>query len=182
LVVDTEHYKNVKPLLDDMHLRYVHEKVKPYSYGSQWALCGNNILVPFQWVAKPGTAVKDVDLEWIDSSLEDTWVFNYKLSLIFGQGLERLIGGGVYGVLTNNPNLAGMVNSHPTSTLYMLQHKNIFKETTIKKTDFREFRYRFVYSIPAYRELRGLVFAESEEVAKDPSIIDPVWSVAWRLE
>jgi hypothetical protein len=181
LVVDKEYYTTVKSLLDDIYMSHLHRHVPPYTYGSHWLLRGSCLVVPFNWIASPGTPIQDVDLDWVDNPLQDIWSFNDNLSLITNRAVGALIENGVYGVLVNDVRLAAMINSHPKSARYMLAHKDLFIKARPKKGKSGKYRFRLVYSVPAYRDLSGTVFVESENVAKTPGIIDPVWKRASRL-
>ena len=67
--------------------------VPPYSYGDRWLLGGECLLVPFGWVACPATPTQDVELDWINNSLEDTWSLNCRFWVITNR-VDRLIKNG----------------------------------------------------------------------------------------
>jgi len=180
LLINKEHYTSVKSLLDDIYMSYLHQHVPPYTYGSRWLLHGSYILVPFGWVASPKAPIQDVDLEWIDSPLDDVWALNYDLGLVTDSRVDEMAKG-AYGVLTNDKRLAMMVNSHPKSARYVLEHPDLFFRTSANTSAFKKYRFQFVYSIPAYRDLGGVVFVETTKVAENPKFLESVWKTAGRL-
>jgi hypothetical protein len=149
-------------------MSHLHQHVSPYTYGSRWLLEGRSLLVPFNWVANPGTPIQDIDLDWIDNPLDDFWSFNNELSLVANRAVDRLIEDGVFGVLTNDTRIAMMINSDRKATYYILEHPDLFIRTSLKTSTFKGYRFQLVYSIPAYRALSGSVFVEATKVTENP--------------
>jgi len=54
-----------------------------------------------------------------------------------------------------------MIIYHPKSALYMLQQKSLFDQKAIEKISANEYKYAFVYRVPAYEQLRGFGFEET---------------------
>ncbi|HZS10409.1 MAG TPA: hypothetical protein VFD58_36605 [Blastocatellia bacterium] len=60
-------------MLDDLFVNYMYRFVSPFRYGAEWVLAShakarvNRVIVPWEWVKNPGTAIGDLKPGWQES-------------------------------------------------------------------------------------------------------------------
>jgi hypothetical protein len=71
-------YQSFLELLDDIYINYLSTSVQPYSYGSEWVLMNERvILVPGAWIRSPRQPIRNLSLSanWLRSiTLEDVGI------------------------------------------------------------------------------------------------------------
>jgi hypothetical protein len=140
-------YNSFDRILDDLFTYYISDKVKPFSYGSEWVLLGEpfsmRVLAPVEWVLKYNKPIH---------SFANTWTSKIELNLIgvFPGAhlrisyLKRDKFTKVYGVLTNNEQLANILNTEAKAIAIV--NKEQFREVgSVSQDEIEVFNYKMVY-------------------------------------
>ena len=140
-------YKSFDRILDDLFTYYLSDKVKPFSYGSEWVLLGDpfsmRVLAPVEWVVNNNMPIH---------SFANTWTSKIELNLIgIYPGARLRISyikenkfRKVYGVLTSNEQLANLLNTEAKAIAIV--DKEQFKEVdSISQEEIDVFDFKMVY-------------------------------------
>ena len=184
VAVTVNRYDSVKSILDDIYSNYLGSKVRPYTYGAEWILAGYNIVAPIEWVDCPGTALQDVNLKWasfcppskIGLSPGTTW------GIYAGSALTGRLQSGVFGVVTRNSRLAAMLRYHPKCTEFILSQQNLFTRKKLIEIKGHLYSFQLVFPCGPYFDLKGLIFTETNELLKNPKLLEKVWHTAMHLK
>jgi hypothetical protein len=180
LLIDRARFGTVKSLLDHIYLQYLSKKVKPYSYGADWLLCGPALVVPFKWMMTPGATIESVDLEWSSATPISTFELSRDWGIFSGSAVRGRLAGGVFGAVANNPATISALGAHPKSVGWLLCCQDLFEAVEPKLVVPQKYAFTMVQTA-WFEELAGKVFCETPAASRNDEILRERWKTACRL-
>jgi hypothetical protein len=147
VVFNLERYVTLNEILDDLFIYYLKDKVKPYSYGSEWILLTEpsfkRVLAPLDWVTNKRKPISEIDPIWTKNvNLESIGISQG--SNLYVNYFQFPLNDMIYGVLTNDYNLIHLLNTNAKAIALLI---NKFKKTESISIDLKNsYKYHQVYS------------------------------------